>query len=769
MVPPSLSRSLRVLVAVAMLASVFVAVRSDDAAAALPTAPAVLPQLWGVEIDDGALDALDARTLKRMRAARLTLIAGEGLGEAQAQRLEQLARKRGLRVFRPVAAPDAASASAFCVQQPPARSRCGVRTPSVAAARAVLSGHAADVVVVGARRGAVRSLRKARGGGRLIAAVALRAKGGHAGSWRAVIRMASTSRSLDVAVVPQGRKVGLALRRFAGQVRRYARGDRRSPGAPKRLRAKAGGPASVVLSWKPSKRKARPAGYGLFRDGVRIRSMRRPKARVGKLSCAVHRFAVDAVDRAGNRSRKRAASAAPAGCGGDAPNPGRSAPAPLGVTAAHLWIDGNGGSCTRSAAPVAYADGAACASAEQAYGVANASADETIVGIKGGTYPGFAIAGTRGSSNRIVFDAARGETPVFAGGMIDVGNGDTAGGAVNYVTLRNLTTAEFGPGAKNPDNRFGVYVAPHSTYVRLENLRAGNFLIQGAQNVEVVGGEYGPCRAADTGQDCEINKVDHYPGSPTPSNILIDGVYFHDYDLGPSCFGSSDGGSSAGSPDCHWRAMYLNGVHNLTLRNSRFRESFIAPWTTISGPDAARVGNKNILIENNVFGTGVNYGSGNYSQRSYGRWESFDFAWCENASSGVYAYDGVTYRFNSASRAVGVFALFNESGCQGRVRDIKVYGNVGFRNGCDALIEYAYNVYSNDGTCAPSDRNADAGGALPFYAADTHSPGPLDYRLSGPASPADNLVPAGMGCPATDHVGNPRGQGGVCDAGAYER
>jgi hypothetical protein len=135
----------------------------------------------------------------------------------------------------------------------------------------------------------------------------------------------------------------------------------------------------------------------------------------------------------------------------------------------------------------------------------------------------------------------------------------------------------------------------------------------------------------------------------------------------------------------------------------------------------------------------------------------------------VYGYDGVTYRFNSASHAVGVFALFNESGCQSKVRNIKVYGNEGYRNGCDALISYAYNVYANSGTCAGTDRNANAGGGLPFYTLDTHSPGPLDYALSGAASPADNLVPASMGCPATDARGNPRGQNGFCDAGAYER
>jgi hypothetical protein len=135
----------------------------------------------------------------------------------------------------------------------------------------------------------------------------------------------------------------------------------------------------------------------------------------------------------------------------------------------------------------------------------------------------------------------------------------------------------------------------------------------------------------------------------------------------------------------------------------------------------------------------------------------------------VWAYDGITYRFNSASRAVGVFVLFDQSGCAGKVRNVKVYGNIGYRNSCDSLVVYRYNVYSNSGTCHATDRSANAGGALPFYAVDTHSPGLFDFMLTGPLAPPDNLVPLSEGCPATDRFGNRRGADGFCDAGAHER
>ena len=436
---------------------------------------------------------------------------------------------------------------------------------------------------------------------------------------------------------------------------------------------------------------------------------------------------------------------------------------------ANVWISPTGGSCQRSATAARFAPARACATPAAAYAVANATADATKILVKGGTYPPFLIDGARSSPNRIIFEAAPGERPVFAGGYLQIGVGEVTWRGPDYVTVRNLETAEFGPGFANPSNRYGIYVAPGSSHIRLENMRAGNFLIQAAQDIAVIGGDFGPCRAADGGQPCEINKVDHYPGAPQPSRILIDGATFHDYDLGPSCFGVGDGGTSSGTPDCHWRAMYLNGVHNFTLRNSVFRDSFIAPWFTISGPEASASGNKNILIENNIFGTGVNYGNpGRYNGRQYARWESIDLAWCQNVSNGVFAYDNVTYRFNSGSRSAGLAVLFSESGCQGKIRNVRAYGNIGLRNRCDPLVEYRYNVYSNSGRCHSTDV-ALGRGSFPFYVKDTDAPHPGDFRLRGRRAAPDNRVPARLGCPRTDRTGKPRPRKGFCDAGAFER
>ena len=115
-------------------------------------------------------------------------------------------------------------------------------------------------------------------------------------------------------------------------------------------------------------------------------------------------------------------------------------------------------------------------------------------------------------------------------------------------------------------------------------------------------------------------------------NILIDGVYFHDYDLGPSCFKPSDGGTSTGNPDCHWRSMYLNGVHNLTLRLA-FPGEFHRSLDDDLGAGGGCGWEQEHPDREQRVGTGVNYGTPASIRTVTGRWESFDFAWCQNAQS----------------------------------------------------------------------------------------------------------------------------------------
>jgi hypothetical protein len=432
------------------------------------------------------------------------------------------------------------------------------------------------------------------------------------------------------------------------------------------------------------------------------------------------------------------------------------------IVRAHLWVDRDGGSCVRSASPVAYDDAKACGSAGAAYNAANQSAEASLILVKGGTYGVFSIAGNRTSTNRITFDEAPGEQAVFGGGWMRVGVYDIPAQSPKYVTIRNLETAERGSG-ETPDNRFGVKVEKASQHIRLENLRAGNFLIQGAQHIQIIGGTYGPCHASKLDpMICEINKVDAWTGERS-EDVLIDGVLMHHFDYAPSC---------ALAGNCHYRAMYVNGVKNFTLRNSTIRDSVFAPWFTISGPEASAYGNENLLIENNNFGSQVFFNQ-QTGARSYGtNGFALQLAWCHNAATGVYGYKNVTVRFNSTSRS-GQIDTGSLENAKCRFENVRVYGNIaGVRtNPCVPGVEYRHNVFTSlapGGTCHSTDRNT-GGTGFPFYADDTHAPNHDSYRLTGPNALPDNLVPANLGCPPTDKFGNPRATNGTCDAGSHER
>jgi hypothetical protein len=299
-------------------------------------------------------------------------------------------------------------------------------------------------------------------------------------------------------------------------------------------------------------------------------------------------------------------------------------------------------------------------------------------------------------------------------------------------------------------------------------------MIHGSTDILVADSELGPCRARTISNSsltaslsgCGNNKVDHFGAQP--KRITFDNVLFHDYDFSSSCFSVANGGTNtAGQPDCHWEPMFVNGVDGFTLRNSIVRDSFMGIFFTLSGSAAAAVGNKNILVENNFFGTPVGYGPGRFNQRAYSRVETVELD-CRGAVS--YAFDNFVYRFNSASRNSGFVMHDPNLGCAGhKIRNVQVIGNIGFRNACREGIMYRHNVYSNRGKCHATDKNVRAGSRIPFYKSDTHVPRARDFRLAGPRGIADNRVPVLSGCPKRDRFGRRRGVRGFCDAGASER
>lgn len=404
-----------------------------------------------------------------------------------------------------------------------------------------------------------------------------------------------------------------------------------------------------------------------------------------------------------------------------------------GARAPSLFVAPNGsdaGSCQSRRTP--------CVTFNRAYAVARPG---QIVEVAAGVYPDQNIGARQGRSGpNVVFRPARGAR-VILGGLSFRG--------ADFVTVRGMATTYRRVGL-NSRNQQGIWVGPGSTHVTLEHMDAGSVDSWFATYLTVRGGDYGPCNAVASNEPkvCANNKQD------VSSNVLIEGATFHDLRMDGSCF-------QAGA-DCHWEGMYLNATQNTTVRNSRFYNNTIYNiFVTISGPDARRLGHKNLLIENNWFATPWHENPARPARPT-----GISLAWCQNSPHG---YRDVLVRFNSFSPNTGV-ELDGNTSCV--FRNVRVVGNLlQYPGSCASNVSYAYNIWSTTwrtGRCSPTDRT----GTRSFPYRNATLGAELDFRLiNGRRTLADNLVPTSApgGCPRRDIDGQRRPLQRSCDAGADER
>jgi chitodextrinase/uncharacterized membrane protein YgcG len=132
---------------------------------------------------------------------------------------------------------------------------------------------------------------------------------------------------------------------------------------------------TLAIGWAASIDDTAVTGYGMYRDGLSVGTSAGTSFTYTGLACGTtYTLAVDAFDAAGNRSGKASVAASTSAC----PPP----PPPSNGTA-NLWVDTNGGSCTRQATAGAYADAQACATLNAAYQAAGAG---DVILVRGGTY-----------------------------------------------------------------------------------------------------------------------------------------------------------------------------------------------------------------------------------------------------------------------------------------------------------------------------------------------------------------------------------------------
>lgn len=138
-------------------------------------------------------------------------------------------------------------------------------------------------------------------------------------------------------------------------------------------------------------------------------------------------------------------------------------------------------------------------------------------------------------------------------------------------------------------------VRPGARKVTFEQVNTGIFTITSASDISVIGGQVGPW---PHGSDSQINSTDD---DINPTNILIDGVYFHDVQRATS--------------DDHTECLQIGAGQNVVIRNNRFarcsdHDLYIHPWHTVPGDRLS-----NFTIENNFFGrTSIGYYVGQFAE-----------------------------------------------------------------------------------------------------------------------------------------------------------
>jgi hypothetical protein len=441
-----------------------------------------------------------------------------------------------------------------------------------------------------------------------------------------------------------------------------------------------------------------------------------------------------------------------------------------------MFVDANGGTCTRSSSRAAYSDAAACGSLD-------AANDKCVAGdlviVRGGTYGGQTISGGNGRSGLCSIVMAAGETATLNGAInfdgaqqvsVDGGGGRQGAGA-------RLKTAQMGSAnAMVPTNQFSGNVSDGSRNVVLQGADFGGWLVSDSQNVTVRNNDIGPCNSFD-GQDpgasgnayCDNGSIEYCETTELQcagynEGHLIEGNRIHDFNCDDSFF------NGVGSDDCHWECMYVSYPRNTTVRGNVFANcanggNIFHTFSNGGGSFTADYGYVNYTVENNVFEQACN----NRSAPCGGRLDGASgFGHC-NIYGGGPDLTNVKIRFNTF---VGGSTFNLDIACnQAAGNGLQIVGNLMKRTSVTCGVgwspEYAaYNVYSGSGTCGSNAINVgpNLSGVI---VSDTDNG---DAHLKAGATAADGYVPTSVrgGCPATDLEGQSRGSGS-CDAGADER
>jgi hypothetical protein len=356
-----------------------------------------------------------------------------------------------------------------------------------------------------------------------------------------------------------------------------------------------------------------------------------------------------------------------------------------------------------------------------------------VIDIESGSYPEQDILNntniTAGPNVTIQPDAG---ANVNVTGRLSIGDDGGTGHAVgtggSYITLLNLTATKQRVAAVNG-----------ATNVNFNNLTAGSFYFDGAQNATINGGDYGNCSNADAaceGGGAGAQSWIKDDGGTRTQNITIQDAKLHDMLY-----------SSAGSG--HFECVFVSGGTNITFQRNHFWNCEVYGIMMQASVNPIN----NIVVQNNWFGRVANEG-----------------LVLRGSAMDIESPTGALIRYNSFAAGEGID---QEAGSGSNVRIIAnifgVAGNAFVNNGgfpvCISGYTYDYNWWT--GSSCGTHSNVLPGGILPYVNTSDSSSG--NYHLTGTPTVIDS-VPGTTSDQqlATDYDSQARPAGSSYDAGSDE-
>lgn len=402
---------------------------------------------------------------------------------------------------------------------------------------------------------------------------------------------------------------------------------------------------------------------------------------------------------------------------------------PTDTTTANVWVDTNGGSCTRQPSPVSYTVGNAqsCSSLNAAY-LAASPGDSVLVASE--TYTDQYIGWkNNATAPDITMQPASNASVIIK--ELDIQG-------TRYLTLKNFRIEPMaGRAGWDQIIDFGQDIQPEPpSYVTLDGITMDGRV--NGQNQERTGlginggAKYITIKNSDLGfiQDQKVIQVQNYQSKGYNDHITIDNVKLHD--------------DPQTSPDKHLECLWASSMSNSTLSRLDFYNCALPMIISHFGTDLPL---QNVTIEKSVF----------------------EASGWSGGQPGYYSIDGCLSTAGSPGSLnlkYNYFAIPWGCAIEGGYSGLTAVGNIGPETACRPGVTYRFNVW-NGAKCDATDKQSAGATSQVVRVGLAFNGGPGDYC---PLSPNSPQIDSGSlsDYPIIDFLGRSRYSGSAPDAGPCE-